>query len=90
MNKFYNSKVMTELLLCDFSSAELECAWIVSLTETEMPRDSQTAMLFSSVKGHPVYPLGLHTCHPGEMYIEQIAVSADARGMGIGTTLLRW
>jgi len=43
-----------------------------------------------AVKGHPVYPMELHSCHTGEMYIETIAVSADARGIGLGTELLQW
>jgi ribosomal protein S18 acetylase RimI-like enzyme len=33
---------------------------------------------------------GLHTTKPGETYIEQISVSAEARGKGIGKLLLEW
>ena len=31
-----------------------------------------------------------HVCKPGEAYVEQIAVSQAARGMGLGTLLLDW
>ena len=27
---------------------------------------------------------------PGELYVEELAVSADARGKGVGTKLLQW
>ncbi len=40
--------------------------------------------------GMPVYPLNIHTCTPDEMYIETVAVSASARGKGIGKMLLEW
>ena len=33
---------------------------------------------------------GLHTTKPGEAYIEQISVTATARGKGVGTKLPRW
>ena len=32
----------------------------------------------------------LHTVRPGEAYIEQMSVSAQMRGQGIGTRLLQW
>ena len=41
-------------------------------------------------KGLPVYPEELHTCKPGEMYIETICVAASARGKGIGKQLMEW
>lgn len=41
-------------------------------------------------EGLPMYPEGLHSCADDEMYIEQIAVSENARGKGIGTMLLQW
>jgi len=41
-----------------------------------------------------IYPMndkdGLHPTKPGEAYIEQISVAADARGKGVGYELLRW
>ena len=41
-----------------------------------------------------IYPMndkdGLHDTKPGETYIEQISVSAAARGKGIGRLLLQW
>jgi len=33
---------------------------------------------------------GLHECEVGEMYIDQVGVSARARGKGLGTRLLNW
>ena len=32
----------------------------------------------------------LHTPKPGELYVEELAVSAEARGKGVGTKLLQW
>ena len=32
----------------------------------------------------------LHQPKPGELYVEELAVSADARGKGVGTKLLQW
>lgn len=31
---------------------------------------------------------GLHTCAPNEVYVDQLGVSADARGRGVGTKLM--
>jgi len=40
---------------------------------------------------HPMQPMdGLHTIKPGEAYIDQLMVSAAARGKGVGTKLLEW
>jgi ribosomal protein S18 acetylase RimI-like enzyme len=40
---------------------------------------------------HPMHVMdGLHTTKPGEAYIDQVMVSSDARGRGIGTKLLQW
>ena len=33
---------------------------------------------------------GIHTAKRGEMYVEQLGVSADARGKGVGTKLMNW
>jgi ribosomal protein S18 acetylase RimI-like enzyme len=41
-------------------------------------------------KDVPMYPAGLHVCETGEMYIETVAVSATARGKGVGSLLLDW
>ncbi|QDZ20458.1 N-acetyltransferase domain-containing protein [Chloropicon primus] len=55
-------------------------------------------------KSDPLTPLGqvqiapfplqdknsLHKVKPGETYVEEISVSAGARGLGIGTKLLQW
>jgi ribosomal protein S18 acetylase RimI-like enzyme len=43
-----------------------------------------------ALHGMPVYPEGLHTTKPGEAYIETIGVGPNARGKGVGTTLLVW
>jgi ribosomal protein S18 acetylase RimI-like enzyme len=47
-------------------------------------------VLLVAEHGMPVYPAGIHTTKPGEIYIEQIAVSAAARGQGVGGKLLDW
>jgi ribosomal protein S18 acetylase RimI-like enzyme len=40
---------------------------------------------------HPKSPMdGLHKTKPGEAYIDQVMVSSDARGRGVGTKLLEW
>jgi ribosomal protein S18 acetylase RimI-like enzyme len=36
----------------------------------------------------PMYPTWVHTCKPGELYIEVITVGAEARGKGLGSGLL--
>jgi ribosomal protein S18 acetylase RimI-like enzyme len=41
-------------------------------------------------KSLPMFPTWAHTCKPGELYIEVIAVGADARGKGVGSRLLAW
>ena len=33
---------------------------------------------------------GLHKTKPGEAYIDQVMVSSDTRGLGVGTKLLEW
>ena len=35
-------------------------------------------------------PSYIHKCKPNEAYLEQLCVSSDARGMGVGTKLLKW
>ena len=40
-----------------------------------------------ALHGHPAT---LHTVKPGECYIEHLAVTARARGQGVGTKLLAW
>ena len=35
-------------------------------------------------------PCDMHTCKRGELHVEHLAVSAGARGKGVGTKLLRW
>lgn len=35
-------------------------------------------------------PCALHAPKPGELYVEELAVSPDARGKGVGTKLLQW
>lgn len=43
-----------------------------------------------SVYGQPRRGDDLHALSPGEAYFEQIAVSAEARGKGIGMRFLQW
>ena len=46
---------------------------------------------YVSVTVHPMQPMdGLHRTKPGEAYIDQVMVSSDARGRGVGTKLLEW
>ena len=40
--------------------------------------------------GYAGMPVELHTCKPGECYVESIAVLPAARGKGVGTKLLEW
>ena len=47
-------------------------------------------VLLMAEHGMPVYPPGLHRNQPGEIYIEQIAVSATTRNLGVGGRLLDW
>ena len=35
-------------------------------------------------------PSSLHTVKQGECYVDSLAVSAAARGKGVGTSLLKW
>lgn len=46
----------------------------------------------TSVHGQARHPSDrdMHKMRPGECYIEWLAVSASARGMGLGTRLLQW
>ena len=40
---------------------------------------------------YPMQPMdGLHTTKPGEAYIDQVMVTATARGKGVGSKLLEW
>jgi len=63
------------------------------------PADKQTLGAVAVVDGVAVgsmqlalhgHPCELHTVKPGECYVEHLAVSASARGQGIGTKLLKW
>jgi ribosomal protein S18 acetylase RimI-like enzyme len=49
------------------------------------------ALGYVAMTFHPMQPMdGLHTTKPGEAYIDQLMVSAAARGNGVGTKLLEW
>ena len=59
------------------------CAAIALDSETNAP----LGFIQTGYKGMPV---DMHTCKPGECYVNSIAVLSQARGKGVGTKLLQW
>ena len=56
----------------------------VAVTEEDGTVVGFAQMLFEN------QPSILHKCKANEAYLEQLCVSSDARGMGVGTKLLKW
>ena len=77
--------------VADVSSRYTKCPAKLGVSAVAKGEDgSVLGVLLMAEYGMPVYPPGLHSNKPGEMYIEQLAVSSAARGQGIGGMLIDW
>ena len=73
------------------SSRYTRCPAKISVSAVAKGADGAViGVILMAEHGMPVYPPGLHTNKPGEVYIEQLGVGAAARGQGVGGKLLDW